>query len=198
MASIVPWGRGRGNRGELASRRTNPLMQLQDEFDALWDRVLGGWPMAGGEEFGSQRFWDLDLEENEHEIVARAEVPGFEPNELDVQLNNNILTIKAEKKQEAKEGEKEGRTQQRRYMRYERSISLPSGTQADKAEAKYQHGVLELHIPRSEASKGRRITIQGAAQRQGALPGQTAGQQKTAPQRQEATGAKQASGAKQG
>jgi HSP20 family protein len=153
--------------------------------------------MAGEEDFGSRRFWDLDLEEGDNELLVRAEVPGFQPNELDVQLNNDVLTIKAEKKQEAKEGEAAGKSHERRYMRYERRITLPPGTNPEKAEAHYQNGVLELRIPRSEAAKGRRIQIAGQAQ--GALPGHTATQQSKTTQRQDKASATCASsGAKHG
>jgi HSP20 family protein len=173
MASLIPWGRGRGRHGDLPMRRTHPLSQLQDQFDALWDRFFSGWPMPVEEEFGSERFWDLDMEEGDNEVIVRAEVPGFEPNDLDIQVNNDILTIKAEKKQESKEKEAAGQ-RERRYAMYRRTITLPPGTNPDKAEANYRSGVLELHIPRSKEAQGKRITVQGQGQPQGTVSGQSA------------------------
>jgi len=178
MASLIPWGRGRSGRGELTSRRTHPLAQLQDEFDALWDRFFARGPVPSEEEFASERFWDLDMEEGDNEVIVRAEIPGFDPNELDIQVNNNILTIKAEKKQQSKEREGTAGWHERRYAMYRRSMTLPPGTNPDKAEANYRNGVLELHIPRAAEARGRRIPIQGEGQPQGALPKQAATQQK--------------------
>ena len=165
MANIIPWGRGRGRRGEMTTGRSHPLAQLQDQFDALWDRIFSGWPMPAEQEFGSERFWDLDMEEGDNEVVVRAEIPGFEPSDLDVQINNDVLTIKAEKKQETEE-QAGGRQRERRYAMYRRSMTLPAGTNPDKAEANYRSGVLELHIPRSKEAQGKRIPIQGQGESQ--------------------------------
>jgi hypothetical protein len=88
-------------------------------------------------------------------------VPGFDEKDLDVQLNNDMLTIRAEKKQEG-----EG-TQ--RFSSYARSVSLPPGIDASKAQATYRNGVLELHFPRPPEARGRRIPI-GGAQAAGAGP----------------------------
>jgi HSP20 family protein len=195
MASLIPWGRGRGRRGDLMRGRTHPLSQLQDQFDALWDRYFGGWPMPAEEEFGSERFWDLDMEEGDNEVIVRAEVPGFEPNDLDVQVNNDVLTIKAEKKQETKEGEGGERQREQRYAMYRRTVTLPPGTNPDKAEANYRSGVLELHIPRSKEAQGKRIPIQG--QPHGAIPSQSTTQQTKAGERQTAGTSTSRSGAKQ-
>jgi HSP20 family protein len=60
---------------------------------------LGGWLAPFEQNFGAMRMWDFDVKDNDQEIVVRAELPGFEANELDVQLNNDVLTIKAEKEQ---------------------------------------------------------------------------------------------------
>jgi HSP20 family protein len=183
MANLIPWGRGRGRRDELTTGRSNPLSQLQDQVDALWDRFFSGWPMSAEQEFG-ERFWDLDMEEGDNEIIVRAEVPGFDPSDLDVQVNNDVLTIKAEKKQDTKEGEGAERQRQRRYAMYRRTVTLPPGTNADKAEANYRSGVLELHIPRSKEAQGKRIPIQGQGQPQRALSGESTSPQSKASERQ--------------
>jgi HSP20 family protein len=188
MANLIPWGRGRGRRGELTGARTHPLAQLQDQFDALWDRFLSGWPMPMEDEFGPQRFWDLDVEEGDKEVIVRAEVPGFEPNDLDIEVNNGVLTIKAEKKQETKEGEGAG-GRERRYAIYRRSMTLPPGTNPDKAEANYRNGVLELHIPKTAEAQAKRIPIQGQGRTQGAIPSQAATPQTKGGERQSTTGA---------
>src|SRR5205814_1277640 len=138
-ADMLPslWRRG----GGLSTQRMQPLEQFRRDFDALFDRVFGG--LAPFEqEFEPTRLWDFDVNEGDKEVVVRAELPGFNEKEVDVQLNDNMLTVKAEK-QEKKDGEE-------RYGSYRRTVTLPSGIDADKATANYRNGVLEMHLPRKE------------------------------------------------
>ena len=111
---------------------------------------------------------DLNVTENEQEIVVRAELPGFEQNEIDVRLSDNMLTIKAEKEKKG-DGLEEYRT-------FYRTITLPSGIDGEKVQATYRNGVLELHIPRAEAARPRRIQIQGQQGEAGQQKGQQAQQ----------------------
>jgi HSP20 family protein len=167
--------RNRGN--ELTRYRGHPLEMFRRQFDALFDSFFGGALAPFEEEFGRQG-WGLDVQEKDKEVVVRAEVPGFDENELDVQLNNDELTIRAEKQQK-----EDG---QERYSRYYRSLTLPPGVDAEKAQASYRNGVLELHFPRSEQARGRRIPIQGRqgqpspAEQPKTQPGTSGGQKEKA------------------
>ncbi len=144
----------RGNRGSTTpSRMGHPLDLFRRQMDALFDSFWGGPAAAFDDDFGGMRLWDFDVSENDKEVVVRAEVPGFEENELDVQLSNDMLTIKAEK-QEREEGREE-------YRNFYRTVMLPSSVDAGKAQATYRNGVLELHLPRTEESQAKRIPIQG-------------------------------------
>jgi len=107
-------------------------------FEAAWD-----WEPPG-----------LDLEEMENEVVVRAEVPGFEPNELELMLRDNTLTIRAEHREPV-----EGKAAERRHARLERTVTLPAGVEPDKIEARYRNGVLEVHVPRAPEAKPRRIEV---------------------------------------
>jgi HSP20 family protein len=144
----------RRQQGRAMARREHPLQRLQSDFDTLLNRLWGGGWMTPYEEVGEpMRLWDFNVSENDKEIAVRAEVPGFEPNEVEVQLNNDVLTIKAEKQHKG-EGEEE-------YRSFYRAISLPGGIDPDKVQATYRNGVLELHIPRAPEAQPRRIAIQG-------------------------------------
>ena len=99
------------------------------------------------------------MDEHEDEIVVRAEIPGFEPEELEVQLNGRLLTVKAEKEKTNKR--KKGRYVELAYRSFYRSLTLPESIKADQVEAKYHNGVLEVHIPRSEDGRPKRIAIEG-------------------------------------
>jgi HSP20 family protein len=118
----------------------------------LFDRLWRGWLGQFEQEFEPVRLWDFDVQENDQEIVVRAEMPGFEENELDVQLSNNVLTIKAETETKG--------DRQEEYRSFYRSVTLPSGVNAEKVQATYRNGVLELHVPRTEEARPRRIQIQ--------------------------------------
>lgn len=145
MFSLIPW-----------RKKDQPIARLRDEFEALLDRFLSRWPAPFDADYGLDTLWGLDVEDRDNEIFVRAEVPGFEANELDVQLGDRLLTIKAEKKTEGKEGN--GSTKE--YCSYHRSITLPEGIKAEGIEAKYRNGVLELHLPKSEEAKPKRIPVQ--------------------------------------
>lgn len=147
----VPATRGQG--GNLTARRDNPLERLHRNFDSVFARLWNGLLSPSAEEFGSMRLWDFDVTENEKEIVVRAELPGFEENELDVQLNGDVLTIRAEKEQRDDQLEE--------YRSFYRSITLPPGINAENVQAIHRNGVLELHIPRAEGAQPKRINIQG-------------------------------------
>ena len=121
--------------------------------------------MPFDQDLGEMRVWDFDLREDDKEITVRAEIPGFEPNEVDVQLNNDNLNIKAEKQQKT-EGEEQ-------YRSFFRSVTLPSNVDADKAQATFRNGVLELHLPKTEQAKAKSIRIQNGHGQQGQLDQQT-------------------------
>jgi HSP20 family protein len=128
-----------------------PLQEFREELESMFRRFFGGWlePFEG--DYGSMRTWDFDVSEGDNEIIVKAELPGFEEKELDVQLSDNILTIKAEKEQKG-----DGRES---YRSFRQSVTLPSGIDANKVQASYHNGVLELHIPRAEGAKPKRIAV---------------------------------------
>jgi HSP20 family protein len=103
----------------------------------------------------------VDLEEKDNEVVLNVELPGMTKEDIDLSVENNVLTLKGEKKVDRKEGEKEsGFYRSERYFgSFERSFTLPAGVQADKAKATFQDGVLRLALPKKEEAKSRKISI---------------------------------------
>jgi HSP20 family protein len=137
--------------GALARQEPMPFDLLRREFASLFDRVFPLWPFEAAME------WEppgLDLEEKENEVVVRAEVPGFELNELELTLHDNALTIRAEHREAPTE-----KTGERRHARLERTVTLPAGTEPNKIEARYRNGILEVHVPRAPGAKPRRIEV---------------------------------------
>jgi HSP20 family protein len=157
MFSLVPWKK-RGN--DLGSVSAEPverqLTRLRDEFDNLVSRFWGEWPSLGGDWFS--RGWAPDFDENDREYVVRVETPGFEPADFDVQVRGDQLVIRAERKVEQKE---ESGTSYHHGTLY-RSVPLPLGVEPDKIEARYHNGILELHLPKDEKTRGKRIAVKAS------------------------------------
>jgi HSP20 family protein len=137
----------------------HPLMRLREEMDAMFDRFFGRWPTFGEQGWGPERIWDMDVEETDKNIVVRAEAPGFEPQDFDIHVSDDRLTIRAEHKQKAEHKEGETRSWERRYSRFQRSLPLPAPVVADKVEAHYRNGILELRLPRAEEAQRKRIEV---------------------------------------
>lgn len=163
MWNLIPWKKKEDKTGSLVKQKENPLASFRDEFDALFDRFMPRWPVpfwpTPFEESALGRSWGLDLVDGDKEVVVKAEAPGFEPAEFDVQVSGNLLTIKAEKKQVSKGEKGNGHYEERRYRNFRRTVTLPPGTEADKIEAHYRNGMLEVHVPKSDEAKGKRITV---------------------------------------
>jgi HSP20 family protein len=149
-----PLATRKNQAGSLAPRgQHQPVSLLRRQFDDLFERMWSGMLGPLGQDVEDIRVWDFDVQEKDKEITVRAEMPGFEESEINVELNNDVLIIRAEKQQK-RDGEQEYRT-------FYRSVSLPSGINPEQAQATYRNGVLELHLPRTEGSQAKRITIQG-------------------------------------
>jgi HSP20 family protein len=119
MFSLVPWRKGRA--GSLAPRGEHPLSRLHDEFDALFNRFFGG--LASPETFGElSTWWGLDLDDTGKEVVVRAEAPGFEAEDFDVEISNGVLTIKAEHRQ-GEQDKEDGNFSRRQFPR---PVMLPA------------------------------------------------------------------------
>ena len=101
----------RNQGGGLATRgQQYPLDVFRREMDSLVDRFFGsGWLAPFPEDLGQMQGWGFDVDENDKEMIVRADMPGFDENELDVRLENDVLTIKAEKEQKG-DNEREYRT----------------------------------------------------------------------------------------
>ncbi len=110
--------------GMPALRMQHPMRWLREEIDDLFDRFFGRWPSVWEPSGALERFWDVDVEETEQEIVVRTEAPGFEPKDFDIHLSGNTLTIQAEHKEEAELKEAGYRRWERRFGQFQRMIPL--------------------------------------------------------------------------
>lgn len=156
MKSLIPWKRRNENGGgtALAEHPRDALTQMRREFDSLFGRYFGGWPAPAGRDWPMMG-WGFDVDDKENEMVVRAEAPGFEPDDFHVEIVGDDLVLKAEHKEE----EKKGNGFRYQHGSLYRSVALPHGVEAEKIEARYHNGVLEIHVPKGEEAKGKRIEI---------------------------------------
>jgi HSP20 family protein len=144
------------NRSE-AFRTTSGLeSQVNRIFQELFDRSqesnLTSWAPA------------VDIFENEHELIVKADLPDVKPEDLDIRVENNILTIRGERKFEKKVDEKNYLRLERSYGSFARSFSLANTVNSEAIKADYKDGVLTLTIPKREEAKPKQIKVSVGAQ----------------------------------
>jgi HSP20 family protein len=101
----------------------------------------------------------VDIFETEHELVVKADLPDIKPEELDIRAENNVLTIRGERKFEKKVNENNYLRVERSYGAFSRSFSLASTVNAEAIQADYKNGVLTLSIPKREEAKPKQIKV---------------------------------------
>ena len=132
---------------------------------AMFDQIFGN---SGTRSAASlMRAPETDVVETEREIRAQVEMPGLKRENIEVDVENNVLTIRGEKREERTEGQ-EGRYHlaERRWGTFARSFVLPRDVDADNIAAAFEDGVLRVSIPKSEKARRRKIDIGGMAQPQ--------------------------------
>ena len=101
----------------------------------------------------------VDIYESEHELVVKADLPDIDSKDLDIRVENNILTIRGERRFEKKVNEDQYLRVERAYGSFSRSFSLANTVNADGIKADYQNGVLTLNIPKREEAKPKQIKV---------------------------------------
>ena len=142
--------------------RWEPLREmtsLREAMDRLFEESMVGprWASLWSAESGSTLA--VDLVEGEDNFVVTADVPGVKPDELEISITGNTLIIEGETKSEETVEEPNYLRRERRYGRFQRSLTLPTEVEAAKAKALFEDGVLKLTLPKSEAVKPRSIKI---------------------------------------
>jgi HSP20 family protein len=132
---------------------------LDEDFDKLFEDF---WrPVPAFEASRGDLVPSVDVSEDDNQYLVRAELPGVKRDDINVTVENGVLTITAETKseEEKKEGERYIR-QERRYGKYMRSLRLGADIDERKVKANYKDGVLELVLPKTEAVKPKRVTVE--------------------------------------
>lgn len=140
---------------------TQELNSLQSEvnrlFNAFFDAPVGG-------NGTSARRWvpAMDLAETEGHFVLRADLPGVREQDVSIELENGVLTLSGERKTEHEDRTKGHYRVERAFGTFSRSLTLPDGVDPDAVEASFEHGVLEVRIPKPERRRPRKVAISSA------------------------------------
>ncbi|MCP8892425.1 Hsp20/alpha crystallin family protein [Sphingomonas faeni] len=169
IRDLIPWSR-QENRppapvsAERRDRDEHPIMSLQREVNRLFEDVFRGFgvPSLGG--VSRSLAWPhVELGETDQDIRVTAELPGLDEKDVDISLEEGVLTLRGEKRSEVED--KDRGYSERSYGRFERRIGLPDGIDRDRASATFRNGVLTVTLPKTEAANEdiRRIPINAQA-----------------------------------
>lgn len=169
VRDLIPWGRNNGNQIPSAFRDDDrdPFLALHRDVNRLFDNVFRGFDshlpaLRRMSSFGGGSWPNVEVSDGEKEIRVMADVPGLEEKDIEVLLEDGILTLKGEKRSETED--KDRQFSERFYGRFERRIPLGYEVENDKVRADFKNGVLTVALPKSARAqaKARRIAINGA------------------------------------
>ncbi|UCD56292.1 MAG: Hsp20/alpha crystallin family protein [Candidatus Hydrogenedentota bacterium] len=144
-------------RAELGPFRD--LMAIQDEINRLFDITMGRRPFERTGLFEGEWAPAVDVYEDEHKVVVKAELPGMTDKDIEVNILGDTLTIKGEKKKEEEKKEKSHYRLERSYGTFQRSIALPTSVKSEEAKASFRNGVLEIEMLKKEEAKPKQIKV---------------------------------------
>jgi HSP20 family protein len=157
---LIPFGRER-RLAPFTRGGDHPFEAFQREMSRMFDDFFRGVPtqFTGAEApFGAMPRVDVSETDNEYEV--KAELPGLEEKDINLQLANNVLSIRGEKKAEREEKEKNYFLSERSFGSFQRSIPFPTEVDEDKVQASFKSGVLTVRLPKTERAKSQAKRIE--------------------------------------
>lgn len=146
MAELVRWNPAR------------EMVSLREAMDRLFEESF--LPSAlMGQEAGPAAALPVDLYETDDQVVVKATVPGVKPEDLEVTITGDLLTIKGEFKSEEKTEKRSYLRQERRFGSFCRQVGLPVNVDSNKAQATFEHGVLTLELPKVVEAKPKSVKV---------------------------------------
>jgi HSP20 family protein len=166
MRDLIPWSRAE-TMSPAVYRDADPFMALHREVNRLFDDVFRGFDTFGMGRFpslasGRSVGWpNVEVSETDKEIRVTAELPGLEEKDVEVLLDDDVLTLRGERRSETEDTARQ--FSERFYGQFERRIALGAEVEEDKVEARFKNGVLTVTMPKTERaqSKAKRIAING-------------------------------------
>ena len=131
------------------------MMTLREAMDRLFDDAFtrplslrDGWSAPA-----------IDMYQTDEEIIVKAALPGFKPDEVQINITGEVLTLKGEVKQQEEKKERAWHMREQRWGTFERSVVLPTDVVSDKAKAEFENGILTITLPKAEEVKPKVINI---------------------------------------
>lgn len=160
IGNLIPWR----SKSDESERENSPITRFHSEVDRLFDRFFDE-PFSGLSllpETGLGRSgWlpTLEISEDEKAFTVKAEIPGVDPDDLDISVRGDVLELSGQKKEESEERRKGYFHSERRYGSFRRAIPLPSPVDQDAITAEYDRGVLSVRLPKAEKAMAKRIPV---------------------------------------
>lgn len=164
VRDLIPWGREESRVPSLfRDSERDPFLSLHREVNRLFDDVFrgfdGGLPSVGRASSFGGNWPSVEISDNDKEIKVTAEVPGLEEKDIEVLLDDGVLTLRGEKRSETED--KDRQFSERYYGRFERRIPLGYEIEEDRIDARFRNGVLSVTLPKTAKaqSQAKRIAI---------------------------------------
>jgi HSP20 family protein len=143
------------------TRRPFDSFQNLRRLNSVLDEAFGNWPFQPEGSGSITSAWNpaCDVFEDGDSVKIVAELPGVKPEDVKLSLENNVLTIRGEKKQEAEERNERVHRYERSYGSFERAFMLPSTVDGEKVSADYRNGILTVVVPKAERARPREIPV---------------------------------------
>lgn len=168
IRDLIPWGRESNQVPNLyRDSDRDPFMALHREMNRLFDDAFRGFetrmPSLGGFSTARGSWPSVEISDSETEIRVTAEIPGMDEKDIEVLLDDGVLTLRGEKRSETED--KDRQFSERLYGRFERRIPLGYEVEEDKVSAAFHNGVLTVTLPKTQRAqtKAKRIAIGGSS-----------------------------------
>lgn len=132
-----------------------PLTEMRERFDQLFEDLTDGQ--------AAERRPAMDVIDEDDALLIRAELPGLKADEIQVEVQDDVLTIRGEHEESKEEKDKRFIRRERRAASFARSISLPAGCDVDKIDANHHEGVLEIRVPHSKQEQPKAIEVKASS-----------------------------------
>jgi HSP20 family protein len=163
LRSLMPIGRDR----DVARRDANSFDSLQREIDRVFDTFARGWPgfglPAATTAAAAAIMPRMDVTESASAYEITAELPGLEEKDVQINVTDNVLSIRGEKKAEKEEKDKNYHLVERSYGSFARSLELPAGVNIDAIQASIANGVLKVTVPKPAPAQVKKVEVKAAA-----------------------------------
>jgi HSP20 family protein len=140
--------------------RWDPFSDLRQTMDRLFDEGFSRpWRFLPSDQ---EATFPIEVSETDHEVEIKASLPGIDPNEVEITIQNDVLTVRGEHKEATEDKKREYYRREVRYGGFHRSLALPTSVDSEKAEAEFKNGMLYLRLPKAEAVRPKQIKVKGA------------------------------------